>query len=170
MKFLRRSHDRYAKLGKGVKKNQKWRRPAGRDNKMREKRRGYPAVISVGYKKDKKLRGTLNEKKPVMINQIVDLEKLAKDEIAVIGSVGKKRKLEIARAAKEKKIELYNMNAEKFLKIMQRTKSSASPKKPDDSSANEKKAKEIKKKVGEKTESKTKTSEDKKWIWEKRKN
>lgn len=116
-RFLRRTWSRYSKLGKGRKKVRKWRRPAGRHNKMREKRRGYPAVISVGYKKEKKLRGTLDEKKPVMINNAKDLERLQKNEIAVIARVGKKKKMEIAKLAGEKKIEIYNMNTKKFLKM-----------------------------------------------------
>jgi len=49
-KFLRRTWNRYTKLGRKRKKKQKWRRPTGRDNKMREKRRGYPKIVSVGYK------------------------------------------------------------------------------------------------------------------------
>ncbi|MCW8965926.1 MAG: 50S ribosomal protein L32e [Candidatus Pacearchaeota archaeon] len=114
--FLRRTWSRYAKLGKGVKKNQKWRRPSGRDNKMREKRRGYPAVIEVGYKNDRAIRGMLNEKNPVTVMNINDLEKIGKNDIAVIGNIGKKKKLEIAKVAKEKKIEIYNMNAGKFLR------------------------------------------------------
>jgi len=121
-KFLRRGWDRYSKLGKGRKKKQKWRNPNGRDNKMREMRRGYPAVISTGYKKDKTLRGTLDEKKPIMVMNLKDLEKIGKNEIAVIGNIGKKKKLEIAKFAKEKKIEIYNMNAEKFLKINKKKK------------------------------------------------
>lgn len=149
--FLRRTWSRYAKLGKGVKKNQKWRNPKGRDNKMREKRRGYPAVISVGYKNDKVLRGTLKEKNPVVVMNVKDLEVLGKNDIAVIGKVGKKKKMEIAKFAKEKKIEIYNMNAEKFL---------ASNKK------SEKKKKEEKvgeKKVEKKIESKdTKVDKEKK--------
>ena len=115
-KFLRRDSSRFSKFGKKRKKMQKWRNPNGRDNKMREQRRGYPKVISVGYKKDKTLRGTLDEKNPVMILNIKDLENLKKNEIAVIGKVGKKKKIEIANFAKEKKIEIYNMNADKFLK------------------------------------------------------
>ena len=107
---------------------------------MREKRRGYPAVISVGYKNDKALRGTLKEKRPVMIMNVKDLEKVGKDQIAVIGKLGKKKKLEIAKVAKEKKIEMYNMNAIKFLKKFEK----------------------IEKKVDKKIKSKEKTEEEKK--------
>ena len=35
--FLRVDSARYSKLGKGRRKLQKWRKPKGRDNKMREK-------------------------------------------------------------------------------------------------------------------------------------
>lgn len=145
MKFLRRGWNRFSKLGKGRKKKQVWRNPNGRDNKMREKRRGYPAVISVGYKKDKTLRGKLDEKNPVIVLNVFDLEKLGKNEIAIIGKVGMKKKLELANFAKEKKIEIYNMNAEKFLKL----------------NGKKKKDKKIEKKET-KTDSKDKVKENKK--------
>ena len=48
-KFLRRTSSRYSKLGKGRKKKQIWRRPTGRHNKMRNKRNGYPVIVSIGY-------------------------------------------------------------------------------------------------------------------------
>ena len=99
-KFLRRTWNRYAKLGKGSKKKQKWRRPTGRDNKMREKRRGYPVVVSVGYKGAEESRGKIkcrsaypklrNEgaKTPVLIKNIQELEKVGKNQIAILGIIG----------------------------------------------------------------------------------
>jgi large subunit ribosomal protein L32e len=114
--FLRRTSNRYSKLGKGRKKKQIWRRPTGRDNKMREKRKGYPAVVSLGYRGEKSLRDNLKEKAPVKVFNVEDLKKVGKDQIAVISGVGKKKKLEIAMEAKEQKIEIYNMNAKNFLK------------------------------------------------------
>lgn len=116
MKFLRRNTTRYLRFGKRRKKQQAWRKPKGRDNKMREKKRGYPAVVSIGYSTDKKLRGKIEEKESVIINNIKDLEKLGKDKIGVIGKIGKKKKLEIAKIANEKKIRLYNLNVQRFLK------------------------------------------------------
>ena len=79
IKFLRRSSDRYVKLGLRRKKNQQWRKPTGRDNKMREKRRGYPAVVQVGYIKDKDVRGKVKEKIPVKVHNLKDLEKIGKE-------------------------------------------------------------------------------------------
>jgi len=114
--FLRRSHDRYSKLGKGRKKKKVWRKPTGRDNKMREKRKGYPAVVSVGYKSDKKISGKLEEKEKVYIYNLKDLKKIGKDQIGIIGNIGIKKKIEIAKEAKKEKIKLQNMNPVLYLK------------------------------------------------------
>jgi large subunit ribosomal protein L32e len=115
-KFLRRGWSRYSKLGHKRKNKQVWRRPSGRDNKMRDKRRGYPAVVSVGFKRDKKLRNTYEGKILILVNNVKDLEKLQKNEVVLIGKIGKKKKLEVIKAAHEKKLEIHKMNSEKFLK------------------------------------------------------
>ena len=141
-KFLRRKVHAYSKLGKGRKKKQVWRKPTGRDNKMREKRKGYPAVVAIGYGSEKAIKGMLKEKNPITIMNIQDLKKVGKGNIAVIGAVGKKKKLEIAAEAKKMKIEIYNMNPDKFI---------------------EKNKKPEKKKVEKKDDKKEEKSEDKKW-------
>ena len=46
VKFLRRTWSRYSKLGKRRKKKQVWRKPTGRDNKMREKRKRNGKLIA----------------------------------------------------------------------------------------------------------------------------
>lgn len=107
-KFLRRSWDRYSKLGKKRKKKQKWRNPKGRDNKMREKRKGYPKTVNAGYK-------TPAKKKLVLINNIPEFEKVKVKKV-MIGKMGKRKKIEIAKKAKERKISIQNLNVEKFLK------------------------------------------------------
>lgn len=109
MTFLRRISNRYSKLGKKRKKKQIWRRPTGRDNKMREKRRGYPARVSIGYKKAEKEKG-------IVIQNPKELEKIDKKLIIIVGNVGKKKKIEIAKKAKEVKIQLSNLNVNAFLK------------------------------------------------------
>ncbi|MBU4308428.1 MAG: eL32 family ribosomal protein [Nanoarchaeota archaeon] len=111
VKFLRRTSDRYSKLGKGRKKKQIWRRPTGRDNKMREKRRGYPAIVSIGHKKE-----SSKEKKLVIVRNLNDLKKIKEKEMILIGKIGMKNKLEILKKAKEMKIVVYETNIDKFLK------------------------------------------------------
>ena len=115
MKFLRRDWKKYFKLGKKRKKKQVWRKPKGRDNKMREKRKGYPRVVSIGYKKEKKLRGRIKNKKPIIIRNIDDLEKIKENEIPIIGKIGKKKKIDIMKKAKDKKIRIQNLNTKKIL-------------------------------------------------------
>jgi len=116
-KFLRHTAHKYSKLGLRRKKKQIWRRPTGRDNKMREQRRGHPPIVSIGYSTHKKTRGTINGKIPVLIRNVSDVQKIQKNQIALLGKIGKKNKIEIAKKAKELKVEIYRFNSEKFLKL-----------------------------------------------------
>lgn len=127
-KFLRRTWSRYVKLGKGRKKKQKWRKPKGRDNKMREKRKGYPAVVSIGYKKPEKERKT-----PFVVRNVNDLKRVNSKEIIVLGSVGKKKKIEILKKAKDMKISFQNIEGEKFLKKVEKEKQKKENKKSEES-------------------------------------
>lgn len=108
IKFLRRTSSRHSKLGRKRKAKQVWRKPKGRHNKMREKRRGYPTVVKIGYRKG-------DHKSLITIHNIKELEKAKEKGIIVVGKIGKKKKIEIAKKAKEKGIKIYNLNVEKFL-------------------------------------------------------
>ena len=125
-KFVRRTWNRYSKLGRKRKKKQIWRRPKGRDNKMREKRKGYPAVVKIGYKTNKNLKGTIENKKPRLIKNIRDLDIIKKNEMVIVGTVGKRKKIEIAKKAKEKGIQIHNLNIKKFLKDVEKNVKSES--------------------------------------------
>lgn len=115
-KFLRRTWSKYSKLGKRKNKKQVWRRPTGRHNKMREKRRGYPVSVNIGYKKERSLRGNIHNSSPILIKKIEDLKKMTKGETGILGKVGKRKKFEMVRIAKEMNIKFFNFNSEKFLK------------------------------------------------------
>ena len=106
--FLRRVWHRYSKLGKKRKKKQKWNKPKGRHNKMREKRKGYPAIVSVGYKKNRVERMKIADKIPVMIYNLKDLGKVGKNEMVVIVKIGRRKKTEIVKKAEEMKAHIYN--------------------------------------------------------------
>lgn len=110
-KFLKRVWRNYSKLGRGKKKKQNWRRPRGRDNKMREMRKGYPAVVKIGYQGDKTER-----KKIVVIQNIRDLDKIKQGEIVVVGNIGKRKKIEIAKVSLERGILFQNLKADQLLK------------------------------------------------------
>jgi len=107
IKFLRRTSKKISKLGKRRKNKQVWRKPKGRDNKMREKRRGQPAVVKIGYQKQ-------NPKSLIIIYNTKDLEKVKKQDLVIVGKIGKKKKIELLKKAKEKGIKL-NLNIEKYL-------------------------------------------------------
>lgn len=113
--FLRRIYNRYHKLGKKKGKNRVWRKPKGRDNKMREKRRGYAPVVSIGYRK----KQSEIEKIPIIRNAS-DLAKVGKGKKIILGNVGKKKKLDLVKKAEENGILIVNINAKKFLKSKER--------------------------------------------------
>lgn len=119
-KFLRHTSHKYSKLGLRRKKKQIWRRPTGRDNKMREQRRGKPALVAIGYSTDKKQRGKINNKTPVIVNNLSQIQNVKKENIILLGKMGKKKKLEIVKKAKEMKIEVYKLNVDKFIKMNER--------------------------------------------------
>lgn len=121
-KFLRRTWNRYSKLGKGRKSKQVWRSPKGRDNKMREKRKGYSKVVSIGYKKDKKLSDKAKTTKIMVVKNVKDLEKFGKNNSIKVGHVGKKKKIEIAKIMKEKKLHASNLKIGKFLEKIEKEK------------------------------------------------
>lgn len=110
MKFIRRDSGRYSKIGKNRKKLQKWRKPKGRDNKMRERRFGYPKSPSVGYKSKKTEAGRVSGKVPFRACNVGDLSKTGKDSLIIIGSVGAKKKLEIIKKASEMGLSIVNVN------------------------------------------------------------
>jgi large subunit ribosomal protein L32e len=100
-RFLRSDWHKRLRIGRRRKKLRKWRRPKGRHNKIRERRKGRGARVDVGYGSPKVVRGTINGLKPVLIYSPKDLEKLGEEDVGIIASVGMKKKLEILNAAKE---------------------------------------------------------------------
>ncbi len=111
-KFIRHDYMRYAKIGKNRKKIQKWRKPKGRHNKMREKREGYPDSPGIGYKKPRALSGRIAGKAPIMVYNVNDLNKTSKDSIIILGKVGAKKKMEIIKKADEMKMTIFNLAKE----------------------------------------------------------
>ena len=82
----------------------KWRRPKGIDNPVRIKEKGYPPIVSVGYRTPKYIRGLHpSGLKPVVIHNIRELEGLNPSEVIIyIGStVGIRKRAEIIRKAEE---------------------------------------------------------------------
>ncbi len=121
-KFIRRNWTKASRLGKGRKKKQVWRAPKGRHSKTRKKRKGYPIKVMIGFKQTQKA-------KPIFVNNIKELEKIKKGETAIVGKMGNKKKIEIAKKAKEKGITIQNMNINKMLKKVKKAEEKAKEKK-----------------------------------------
>lgn len=114
MKFIRTDVSRFSKLGKNRKKLQKWRRAAGRHNKIRKKRFGYPVKPEVGYKTAKVESGLVNGKVPILVKNMQDIENAGSNSILIISrTLGAKKKMEILKKANERKLEIANLRKEK---------------------------------------------------------
>ena len=109
MKFLRQDIMRHSKLGKNRKKLQKWRAPTGRHSKMRQKRKSYPTLPTVGHKSPKIESGKINGLFPILVHNTNDLAKVGKNNIVIIAKVGAKKKLEIIKKVEEMKLKVYNL-------------------------------------------------------------
>jgi large subunit ribosomal protein L32e len=103
--FKRQESGRHSKLGRNRRKLQKWGKPKGRDSKMRLKRKGYPKVVSIGFKNSR-------TKKPSLISNLMDLSKVSKDSTVILARIGAKKKFELIKTAQERGIKIINVKGE----------------------------------------------------------
>lgn len=109
-KFRRQEWFRFTKLG------EKWRKPRGSDSKMRLGIRGKPAVVSVGYRSPRSVRGIhpsgLVE---ILVHGPRDLDGLdaGKQAIRIASGVGGRKREKILARAKELGIRVLNPGGEK---------------------------------------------------------
>jgi len=88
----------------------KWRRPTGKQNKVRLGKGGKMSSVKVGYGTPSSLRHMTKDMKVIVVVSNKDeLLALTKDQTAVISNVGNKRRLELLKLAKEKSIAVYNI-------------------------------------------------------------
>lgn len=94
--FVRQEAWRYVRLG------EKWRRPRGKDSKMRLQKRGWPPLVKVGYRSPRKYRGLHPSGfREVLVHNISELEGLDPKIHAVrlAGSLGERSKLRVYEKA-----------------------------------------------------------------------
>ena len=159
-KFIRSKWRTYSKLGKKRKKKQVYRKPKGRDNKMKENRKGNPTKVKIGYKKQKAKKQEIKTIKS--IKELSGLKEI-KNEKIILTKLGKKKKIEIVKKAKQMGIKFENININKFLKKIETERQKKEEEKQ------EKKAKEKKQQRKEKKEEAKKTAEREKQKEEKTK-
>ena len=88
-----------------------WRKPRGRHSKVRRDMKGKPARPKIGYGAPKNLKGLHpSGYKEVLIRNLKDLEKIdpKKEAIRIASTVGKRKRSEIIKIAKEKNIKVLN--------------------------------------------------------------
>src|ERR671934_1687568 len=103
--FIRQESWRYKRLAKN------WRKPKGKDNKMRKQKSGVPAIVKVGYRGPRAARGlhpsgyTDN-----IVHNVAELIKLdpKKDAARIAHTVGKRKRIEIIAKATEAGVKVLN--------------------------------------------------------------
>ncbi|MFW5746560.1 MAG: eL32 family ribosomal protein [Nanoarchaeota archaeon] len=149
-----------------------WRRPKGRQNKLRLGVKGYKAPVSKGYRMPRSLRNkdTVSGLEQCHITSMADVETVDPKTMGAIVSraIGMRKKIEIIKKLQEKKVKILNIaDVESYMKSFEEERSAAKQKKQARESkkkkAEEKTAKEEeKKKAEEKKKSEDKKSEESK--------
>jgi len=108
--FVRQESWRYVRL------DESWRRPRGKDSKMRLRVKGWPKTVKIGYGSPKKSRGLHpSGLKPVMISSKRDLDKAGSPEgkILIFSSrLGRRLREALAKEALSRGFAIANYGAE----------------------------------------------------------
>ena len=103
--FVRQESWRYDRLAPN------WRRPKGKDNKMRKQVSGVPRLAKVGYKGPRKSRGLHpSGYNDILIFNLKDLTKIDPkvDAVRIAHTVGNKKRIEIVTEATKLKMKILN--------------------------------------------------------------
>ncbi|TLY07860.1 MAG: 50S ribosomal protein L32e [Thaumarchaeota archaeon] len=104
-KFIRQESWRYDRLAEN------WRKPKGKDNKMRKQKSGMPAIVKVGYRGPRVSRGLhpsgYTDNLVHNVNELARLD--PKKDAARLGhTVGKRKRVEMIAKASELGIKVLN--------------------------------------------------------------
>ena len=107
-KFLRVDWHKKIRLGRGVKKNQKWHGAKGRHNKLRLNRKGHSRRPKIGWGTPKGIKNLVLGSKYVRVENVAELLSVKKEFGIIIGKVGAKKRAEIIAKANEMKFKILN--------------------------------------------------------------
>jgi large subunit ribosomal protein L32e len=104
-KFIRQESWRYDRLAEN------WRKPKGKDNKMRKQKAGVPAIVKVGYRGPRAARGL--HPSGYTDNIVYNSANLAgldpkKDAVRLAHTVGTRKRREIIEQAVQKGFKILN--------------------------------------------------------------
>ena len=102
--FVRQESWRYKRV------KSSWRRPRGRDSRMRKKDGSWPKSVNVGYRSPAKVRGIHPSGfEEILIYNTKDLEKVTSRNVVRIGhTVGLKKRIVIINKANELSLRVLN--------------------------------------------------------------
>jgi large subunit ribosomal protein L32e len=103
--FKRQESWRYDRLAPN------WRRPRGKDNKMRLQVSGVPRLVKIGYRGPKVARGLHpSGYNDILVFNVKDLSRVDKatDAIRIARTVGRRKRIEIVSEAKKMQIKVLN--------------------------------------------------------------
>lgn len=106
--FLRNDWHKKIKLGRGIKKKQKWRGAKGIQNKIRLGKAGHPARPKIGYSQPTDIKGKINNQEFTKVENLKQLESLKKGEAIIIAKIGAKKRALILEEANKKGIKILN--------------------------------------------------------------
>ena len=139
--FVRQESWRYDRLAPN------WRRPKGKDNKMRKQVSGVPPLAKVGYKGPRKARGLHpSGYNDILVFNIKDLRKIDSkvDAVRIAHTVGNKKRIEIVTEATKLKMKILNPGKIESLKKLPK-KAETKPKKESPTATTETKVEKPKK-------------------------
>ena len=111
--FVRQESWRYKKLAPN------WRKPKGKDNKMRKQVSGVPPLVKVGYKGPRKSRGLHpSGYNDILVFNTRDLSKIDPkvEAVRIAHGVGNKKRIDIVTEATKLKIKILNPGKVEALK------------------------------------------------------
>jgi len=107
-KFLRTDWHKKIRLGRGVKKNQKWHGAKGRQNKFRLGRKGRGQRPKVGWGAKNESKGFVDGVETVRVENLKELSNVKKGTGVIVGSIGKKKRISVLEKAKEMGLKVVN--------------------------------------------------------------
>jgi large subunit ribosomal protein L32e len=108
-KFVRQESWRYGRLA------ETWRKPKGKDNKMRRQLSGAPRLVKIGYRSPRKARGLhpsgYTDNIVFNANDLASLDP-SKDAARIAHAIGQRKRLLILAEARTKGIKVLNSGKE----------------------------------------------------------
>jgi large subunit ribosomal protein L32e len=103
-------------FGRKKRVSDRWKRPRGLHSKMRHRFKGYPVMVSKGWRSPAAVKGLDNKgNETVLVHNIKDLDNVHKHQtIIIVGTVGNRKRLAIIEKAEKLMIPIVNIKVDKF--------------------------------------------------------